>query len=104
YLGNPMDSRQCAIDLMNTFRPLIVINRFVSFGLHAMNENPITREKIKSEPDYAYKFSQEVRRYYPFVPFLPGKAKVDFDFKRYKVTAGLRLVIYVYCKTHDQSL
>ena len=75
-----------------------------SFGLHAMNENPITREKIKSEPDYAYKFSQEVRRYYPFVPFLPGKAKVDFDFKGYTVPAGVGLVIDVYGTTHDESL
>lgn len=104
YLGNPMDSRNCAIDLMNTFRPLIAINRFVAFGLLAMHENPITREKIKSEPDYAYKFSQEVRRYYPFVPFLPGKAKVDIDFQGVTIPAGHGLALDVYGTMHDETL
>src|SRR5699024_5672780 len=48
YLGNHMDSRQCAIDLMHTLRPLSVLYRFVSFCLHAMYDNSITRYKLKS--------------------------------------------------------
>ena len=99
-----MDSRLCAIDLMNTFRPLIAINRFVSFGLLGMHEHPISKEKINNDPDYAYMFSQEVRRFYPFVPFLPGKAKVDIDFQGVTIPAGVGLVLDVYGTTHDESL
>ena len=60
--------------------------------------------KIKSEPDYAYKFAQEVRRYYPFVPFLPGKAKTDIDFQGVTIPAGHGLAIDVYGTLHDESL
>lgn len=104
YKGNPMDSRTCAIDLMNTFRPLIAINRFVAFGMLAMYENPVTVEKIKTEPDYAYKFSQEVRRFYPFVPFLPGMAKEDINFKGYQIEKGTRLALDIYGTLHDENV
>ncbi len=77
---------------MNTFRPLIAINRFVSFGLLAMHEYPISKEKINNDPDYAYMFSQEVRRFYPFVPFLPGKAKTDIQFEGHKIKKETMLV------------
>ncbi|MHC0552693.1 cytochrome P450 [Salinicoccus sp. CNSTN-B1] len=104
YKGNPMDSRLCAIDLMNTFRPLIAINRFVSFGLHAMNEYPISREKINNEEDYAYMFSQEVRRFYPFVPFLPGKAKTDFNFDGHDIDKDTFLLLDVYGTMHRDDV
>lgn len=104
YKGNPMDSRLCAIDLMNTFRPLIAINRFVTFGVLAMHEYPETREKIKNDDDYAYMFSQEVRRYYPFVPFLPGKAKVDFEFDGHTVDKDVMILLDVYGTMHRDDV
>lgn len=104
YKGNPMDSRLCGIDLMNTFRPLIAINRFVAFGMLAMHEHPISKEKMKSDDDYPYMFTQEVRRFYPFVPFLPGKAKTDIEFKGHKIEKDTMLAIDIYGTMHDQEV
>lgn len=104
YKGEPMDSRLCGIDLMNTFRPLIAINRFIAFGALAMHENPVAREKIKQDDDYAYMFAQEVRRFYPFVPYLPGKVKEDFQYKGYDFEKDTMLAIDIYGTMHDPDV
>lgn len=66
-----MDPHLCAVDLMNIVRPLVAVNRFVSYGVKALIEFDQERKKLQvtNDPNYAYKFAQEVRRIFPFVPF-----------------------------------
>lgn len=104
YEGNHMDSRLAGIDLMNTFRPLIAINRFVSYGVLALHEHPEAFRKMSTVEDYPYMFTQEVRRYYPFVPFLPGKTKVEVEHKGVTIPKDQRLVIDVYGTLHSEDL
>jgi len=104
YEGNQMDSRLCAIDLMNTFRPLIAINRFISYGVLALHKHPEAVEKMKTVKDYPYMFSQEVRRFFPFVPFLPGKTKVEVEIDGVTLPADQSLVLDIYGTTHDPKL
>ena len=105
YEGNPMDARLAAIDLMNVIRPLVAINRFVAFGTLAMYEFPKERTKVaQNEDDYVYKFIQEVRRFYPFVPYLPGKAGKDIEFRGYEIKKDTFMVLDVYGTLHREDL
>ena len=105
FEGNLMDSRLCSIDLMNVVRPLVAINRFVSFGVKAFHDYPGEAERVfNNEDDYAYKFIQEVRRFYPFVPYLPGKAAVDIDFEGYTIEKDTFLVLDIYGTLHREGL
>ncbi|WP_414051301.1 cytochrome P450 [Macrococcus animalis] len=100
----PMDSRLCSVDLMNIIRPLVAINRFVAYGVLAMHEFPGERTRVaRDDNDYAYKFVQEVRRYYPFVPFLPGKAAKDIEFEGYKIKKDTMIVMDIYGTLHRED-
>nr|WP_241864499.1 cytochrome P450 [Staphylococcus massiliensis] len=103
---NPMDSHLCAVDLMNVVRPLAAINRFISYGVKVLIEFDQEKEKLRLEnnEDYAYKFAQEVRRIFPFVPYLPGRAAVDLEYDGYKIPAGMMTALDVYGTTHDEDL
>lgn len=105
YQGKPMDSRLAAVDLMNTIRPLVAINRFVAFGVLAMHEFPGERARVAMDHNnYAYKFVQEIRRYYPFVPFLPAKAAKDITFEGYNIPKDTMIILDVYGTLHSETL
>src|SRR5699024_8132469 len=98
-----MGSRLCAIKLTNTFRQRIGINRIVAFLLLVMRVHPITGGTIKSDGDYAYMFSQEVRRFYPFVPFLPAKAKTDIQCEGHAIEKDTMIALDIYGTMHRED-
>ena len=49
-------------------------------------------------------FSQEVRRFYPFVPFLPGKAKTDIQFEGHDIEKDTMLVLDIYGTMHRDDV
>ncbi|TDM07104.1 cytochrome P450 [Macrococcus lamae] len=105
FQGNYMDSRLAAVDLMNVIRPLVAINRFVAYGVLALHEFPGERERVSAdENNYAYKFTQELRRYFPFVPFLPAKAKVDIDFQGHVIPQDTMIVLDIFGTLHREDL
>ncbi|MDG5473637.1 cytochrome P450 [Jeotgalibacillus sp. ET6] len=77
--GKQFDLHTAAVELSNAFRPLIATAYFLVFGAVAMHEHSETRAKLAADKDrYSHMFSQEVRRYYPFVPAMAAKVKKDF--------------------------
>lgn len=106
YKGHQMDPHLCAVELMNVVRPLAAINRFVSYAVKAMLEFDQERIKLQvaDDPNYAYKFAQEVRRIFPFVPFLPGKLKKDVEFDGFKIKKGTFTLLDIFGTTHDPEL
>lgn len=102
----PMDPHLCAVDLMNIVRPLVAVNRFVSYGVKALIEFDQERKKLQvtNDPNYAYKFAQEVRRIFPFVPFLPGRLKKTVEFDGFKLKKGTLTVLDIFGTTHDPEL
>ena len=85
--GNYLDSNMAGIELINVLRPIVAISTFITFEALALHEYPECKEKLlsgdKNELEY---FVQEVRRYYPFTPFLGAKVKKDFIWNNYKST------------------
>lgn len=74
--GRLLDPHTAAVELLNTIRPTVAIAWFAAFAAHALHRWPAHRALLRAEHDgrYARAFSREVRRFYPFAPFVAGLA------------------------------
>lgn len=94
--------RVAGVELQNSIRPMVAVARFVAFAAKALHDRPDWRRRIGAEAaergtlvhgPLAVAFAQEVRRTAPFVPMLPGRARVEIDVDGIRVPAGGRLVL-----------
>lgn len=60
----------------------------VAFALH---EHPECREKLRDD-EYLELFVQEVRRFYPFFPFIGGRARYAFDWDVHHFDRGAWMI------------
>ncbi|SIS77084.1 cytochrome P450 [Salimicrobium salexigens] len=102
--GNHLDARMAAIELLNIVRPTVAVSKFITFGALAMEEFPEEKEKVAASEDYLYYFAQEVRRFYPFVPYLPARTKKEFAWQGYNFSEGQLVLIDVYGNNHDPRI
>ena len=49
-------------------------------------------------------FAQEVRRFYPFTPFVAAKTKKDFRWGKYEFEKGILVLLDVYGTNHDSEV
>ncbi|MDZ5713466.1 cytochrome P450 [Jeotgalibacillus haloalkalitolerans] len=94
--GKRFDKGTAAVELSNSFRPLLATAYFLTFGVLAMHEHPESVEKLKHQPKYSHLFAQETRRYYPFVPAMAAKVKKNFTFKGYKFKKDTLVVLDIF--------
>ncbi|MDF5755466.1 cytochrome P450 [Spongiactinospora sp. TRM90649] len=103
--GRPLDSRTAAVELLNLVRPVVAVAWYVAFAAHAMHRWPEQRALLRDgDPDQAEAFAQEIRRFYPFVPFLAGEAIRDLSWKGRPIPSGSLILIDVYGQLHDPEL
>jgi fatty-acid peroxygenase len=57
---------------------------------------------LRSRRDEA--FAQEVRRYYPFFPFMAGVVMREFEWSGYRFRPGLRVMLDLYGTNRDPRL
>ena len=107
--GRHLDDRTAGLEMQNTFRPHIAVARFAAFAAAALVAHPEWRERIQAETaergtlvdgPLATAFAQEVRRTYPFVPFLPAYTRTAFEFEGERLEAGDRVLIDI---THTNT-
>jgi fatty-acid peroxygenase len=94
--------RQASIFLLNIIRPTVASARFVVFGALSLYENPRFKEKLKDE-EFQEWYAHEVRRFYPFVPGLIAKARLNFTWKNYEFKKGTYALIDFYGTNRDPS-
>jgi fatty-acid peroxygenase len=101
-----LDLKTAAVEALNLLRPIVAIGRYVMFGALAMHEHPETREKLKNDNDgeYSQMFTQEVRRYYPFGPFLGAIVKKDFKWQGFPFKEGTLVLLDVHGINHSPDL
>lgn len=100
--GNLLDPKVAAVEVINVIRPYVAIAWYITFAAQALHEHPEYREKLQSEEnDYAQLFVQEVRRYYPFTPFLGARVRKEFDWRVYHFKEGMLVLLDVYGMLHD---
>ncbi|GAA2630435.1 cytochrome P450 [Paractinoplanes durhamensis] len=99
--GYLLDARTAAVELINIVRPATAVTYLVSFAAHAMERWPRVRARLASDDRYALAFVHEVRRFYPFVPFIGGRAARDLHFQRTDIRPGTLVLLDVYGQHHD---
>jgi len=103
--GSLMSVKHAGVELINLLRPTVAVARYIAFGLLALHEHPQARARIAAGDDaYATWFMQEVRRYYPFIPAMGGRALHDFDWHGLQVKKGTWVLFDLYGTNHHAPL
>ncbi|MGC9436999.1 cytochrome P450 [Streptomyces sp. WG5] len=101
----PLDAGTAAVELLNALRPTVAVSWFVAFAAHALHRRPAHRERLRSgDGAFATAFAHEVRRFYPFAPFLGGRTVTELTWHGESVPAGGILLLDVYGQNHDEKL
>ncbi|KQQ87747.1 cytochrome P450 [Massilia sp. Leaf139] len=78
--GEVLSNADAAVELLNVLRPTVAVARYIVFGALAMHGYPEWRARLAGGDDATLEmFVQEVRRYYPFIPAMGGRANLAFD-------------------------
>ena len=85
--GERLDLHMAAIELLNVIRPAVAVARFVAFAALALHDFPQWKDKLNTQKELN-NFANEVRRFYPFTPFLGAIVKKDFEWNGYAFNEG----------------
>lgn len=100
--GDLLDIPTAAVELINLIRPLVAVSWLVS-GL-AMVYQSGRRNQILAESVSATDVAQEVRRTYPFVPFLATRATQDLVHGGAAIPSGSLIVLDLWGTNHDPRI
>lgn len=102
--GELLDGRIAAIELINVLRPIIAIANFVTFAAHALHQSPENVAKLKSGEITLEMFAQEVRRFYPFGPFVGARARKDFTWNNCEFKKDMLVLLDMYGTNRDPKV
>ncbi len=97
--------RVAAAELINVLRPTVANARYVAFTAVALHEHPAWRERLQAgnEEDLEL-FVQDVRRFYPFIPFIGGRVLAGFEWRGHRFAPGDWVLMDLYGTDHDSRL
>ncbi|MFJ2257279.1 cytochrome P450 [Streptomyces sp. NPDC087844] len=103
--GQPLDPHTAAVEILNVIRPTVAVTWFLTFAAHALHRWPSHR-KLLADGDAAYAraFAHEVRRFYPFAPFIGGLATTDLRWDGQDIPVGGMVLLDLYGQNHDPRL
>jgi fatty-acid peroxygenase len=99
--GEVLSAHAAAVEILNILRPATAISWFIAYAGHALHRSPEQRTML-SDPTYATEFAHEVRRYYPFVPFLGALSLIDQRLDGIAIAKGDLVLLDVYGQLHDE--
>ncbi|WP_033819650.1 cytochrome P450, partial [Kitasatospora sp. MBT63] len=103
--GELLPARVAAVELLNILRPTVAVCWFLAFVAHALHRRPETRARLaRGDEAYATAFAQEIRRFYPFAPFVVGKAAADLTYQGEPIAADTLVLLDLYGHNHDPAL
>ncbi|SDJ44368.1 cytochrome P450 [Streptomyces indicus] len=103
--GLLIDTHTTAVELLNILRPTVAISWFVAFAGHALHEWPDQKRLLREGgEEYARAFAHEVRRHYPFAPFVAGVAQEELHHRGEPIEAGTLVLLDLYGHDHDAEL
>lgn len=102
--GEPLPARTAAVELINVIRPTVAVSWLITFAALALFEHPEMRERVANDERYADLFVQEVRRFYPFTPYLGAKVRAPFEWKGHRFAKGTLVLLDVYGNDHDPGI
>jgi fatty-acid peroxygenase len=103
--GSQLNTQMAAVELINVLRPIVAISTFISFTALALYEHPECKKNLQSSSkNYFEMFIQEVRRYYPFGPFLGARVRKNFIWNQFEFKEGMLVLLDMYGTNHDSRL
>ncbi|MFV1994257.1 MAG: cytochrome P450 [Verrucomicrobiales bacterium] len=103
--GQLLDAEVAAVDMLNIVRPITAIDTYIAFMASALHQHPQYRASLQRGNDGDYQaFVQEVRRFYPFTPFIIAKVRKDFSWKGHHFPQGRSVLLSAYGVDHDPKL
>lgn len=91
-----------AVELLNVLRPTVAVSVYITFAAAALHQYPRCRERLQQDGEsYAEAFAQEVRRFYPFFPFIGARVRQAFDWHHYHFPKGRLVMLDLYGTNHD---
>ncbi|MFC6982561.1 cytochrome P450 [Streptomyces cirratus] len=103
--GRLLDPRTAAVELLNIIRPTVALSWFAVFAAHALHSAPVHRDRLRGDDGtYARAFAHEVRRFYPFAPFIGGLAARDLRWRDVPVPEGSLVLLDLYGRNHDPEV
>ncbi|MEI7031729.1 cytochrome P450 [Streptomyces pratensis] len=95
-----------AVEVLNVLRPTVAITWFAVFAAHALHRHPGHRAALTGEDAtaYAVAFAQEVRRFYPFAPFVGGLAAERLRWAGHTIRPGTLVLLDLYGLDHDPDV
>lgn len=103
--GERIPAEVAAVELINILRPTLAVARFVVFAAVALTHHPQWRETFaEGDESDLEPFVQEVRRFYPFFPAVPGRVQEPFTWRGHHFDRSDRVVLDLYGTCHDRHL
>jgi fatty-acid peroxygenase len=103
--GQLLEPKRATVELLNIIRPTVAVSWFVAFTAHALHRWPEQRALLRDGGmPYAVAFANEVRRFYPFAPFVGGRAVQDLTWQGEHIPAQSMVLLDIYGQDHDPAL
>jgi fatty-acid peroxygenase len=104
HRGKLLDEHTAAVELLNLLRPTVAITWFVAYSAHALHHYPRERSLVSDGGDRARAFAHEVRRFYPFAPFLGARAVRDLNFDGVALRSGELALLDIFGHNHHPAV
>lgn len=103
--GNRLSPETAAVELINILRPTLAVSRFIAFAAVALEQYPRWRRTFAAGDESDLEpFVQEVRRFYPFFPAVPGRVREPFEWSGHRFGAKDWVILDLYGTCHDRRL
>jgi cytochrome P450 len=92
--GRLLQPKRAAVELLNVIRPTVAVSWFVTFAGHVLHRWPQHRERLAAgDREWAVAFAHELRRFYPFAPFVGGLAVRDLQWQGEHIPAKAMVLL-----------
>lgn len=103
--GQLLDLKSASVDLINILRPTVAIAWYIVFEALALHRHPEWIETLRKDMEtWEEPFVQEVRRFYPFFPFVAAKVREEFEWEGHLFKKSTRTLLDLYGTNHDPDV
>jgi fatty-acid peroxygenase len=103
--GSLLDRHTVAVELINLLRPTVAVAWYLAYAAHALRFWPAERARLLTgSGPQAVGFAHEVRRFYPFAPFLVARAVRDLSYDGLDLPRDSLAVLDVFGHNHHADL
>ncbi|QNO37231.1 cytochrome P450 [Protaetiibacter sp. SSC-01] len=89
------------VELLNVLRPSTAAAHYLVFAAWALHRRPELRERMTASEEFRAAFAQEVRRFFPFFPFIGGRATRELSWRGHRIEEEDWVILDLYGTDHD---